>query len=218
MNRKSIKAAAAVLAVIFSSCATKEIPDPVVTEPEPVKVTTTEGSLWPGETPQNMLFSDNKATRAGDIITIHLVERTTASNKASTRLKREGKTSFGFSTQSLPDAATGTNLGFAGENGFNGSGSTNRSETLISTISATVIEVLPNGTMKIDGRRRLKMNNADQYIRVTGLVRKEDINYDNSIISTKIANAEISYDGVGDIDKHQRSGWLGRALTKIWPF
>ncbi|MFQ5431470.1 MAG: flagellar basal body L-ring protein FlgH [Nitrospinota bacterium] len=218
MDRNSISVAAAVLAVIFSSCAGKEIPDPLVTEPEPARIATTEGSLWPGETPQNMLFSDNKATRAGDIITVHLVERTTASNKAATRLKREKKTGFGFSTQSLPAAATGTKMGLAGENSFNGSGSTNRSETLISTISATVIEVLPNGTMKIDGRRQLKMNNADQYIRVTGLVRKEDINYDNSILSTKIANAEISYDGVGDLDRHQRSGWLGRALTKIWPF
>ena len=217
MNRNSIRAAVAI-AVIFSSCAGKEIPDPVVTEPEPVTLTTTEGSLGPGETPQNMLFSDNKATRAGDIITIHLVERTTASNKASTRLKREKDNSFGFTTQSLPDAATGSKFGFAGKNNFNGSGSTSRSESLISTLSATVVEVLPNGTMRIDGRRQLKMNNADQYIRITGLVRKEDINYDNSIISTKIANAEISYDGVGDMDKHQRSGWLGRALTSIWPF
>lgn len=205
-------------AVIFSSCASKEIPDPVVTEPEPVTVTTTEGSLWPGETPQNMLFTDNKASRAGDIITIHLVERTTASNKAATKLKRDKETNFSFSTQATPDPAEGNKFGFGGDNSFDGSGSTSRSETLVSTISATVIEVLPNGTMKIDGRRQLKMNNADQYIRVTGLVRKEDINYDNSILSTKIANAEITYDGVGDLDKHQRSGWLGRALTKIWPF
>jgi len=217
LDRKSIWTAVA-FAVIFSSCAGKEIPDPVVTESEPARVTTTEGSLWPGETPGNMLFSDNKATRTGDIITVHLVERTTASNKASTRLNREKKTGFSFSTQTLPDPADGTKLGLSGNNSFNGSGSTNRSETLVSTISATVIEVLPNGTMKIDGRRQLKMNNEDQYIRVSGLVRKEDINYDNSILSTKIANAEITYDGVGDIDRHQRSGWLGRALNKIWPF
>lgn len=218
MDRKSIRAAAAVLAVVFSSCAGKEIPDPVVTEPEPIKIVTTEGSLWPGETPANRLFSDSKATLAGDIVTVYLVERTTATNQASTKLKREKNSGFSFSTQTLPDAATGTKMGLSGDNIFSGSGSTKRSDTLVSTISATVIEVLPNGTMRIDGRRMLKMNNEDQYIRVTGLVRKEDINYDNTILSTKIANAEISYDGVGDIDRHQRSGWLGRALDKIWPF
>jgi flagellar L-ring protein precursor FlgH len=210
-------AAAAMLVLAFSSCA-KEIPEPDVVEPEPIKLTITEGSLWPGETPQNMLFSDNKASREGDIITVHLVERTTASNKAATKMKREKKFGFSFTTQTLPDPADGSKFGFSGENGFNGSGSTNRSDTLISTISATVIEVLPNGTMKIDGRRQLKLNNADQYIRVTGLVRKEDINYDNTILSTKIANAEITYDGVGDLDRHQRSGWLGRVLNIIWPF
>lgn len=218
MNGKFQKVTAVMAVIILASCAGKEIPEPEVVEPEPIRQTVSEGSLWPGETPQNMLFTDSKASRVGDIITIHLVERTTASNKAATRLKRKKELGFGFTTQSLPDAAEGSKFAFSGNNDFTGSGSTDRSESLISTISATVIEVLPNGTMKIDGRRQLKLNNANQYIRVTGLVRKEDINYDNSILSTKIANAEIIYDGVGDLDRHQKSGWLGRFFRKAWPF
>jgi len=217
MSRIHIYMLAAVSILFTSSCA-KEIPEPLVFEPEPLKVVTTEGSLWAGENARNSFFSDSKASGVGDLITVHLIESTTASNKANTKNSRDKQFGLNLLTQSGTNPLERTQFGINGSNKFTGSGSTNRSEKLVSTISATITEVLSNGTMKIDGRRKLKINNSDQYIRVSGLIRREDINYDNSILSTKIANAEITYDGVGDLDRQQKSGWLGRALDTIWPF
>ncbi|MEE8483780.1 MAG: flagellar basal body L-ring protein FlgH [Nitrospinota bacterium] len=207
--------AMAVVLLIASACA-KTIPEPEVAEPKAIKTQpVSEGSLWPGENSRNSLFMDNKATSVGDIITVHLVEETTASNGAYTATLRENDHAFSLSTDPTQDA---TEFSFGGGSEFTGEGSTSRSDRLISTISALVIEVLPNGTMRIDGRRKLRINNGDQYIHVKGLVRREDISYDNSVLSTKIANAEISYDGVGQLDRSQVSGWIGQTLDYIWPF
>lgn len=204
---------AAVFALFAASCAGKQIPEPAAVDPEPPRPSFTEGSLWPGEEVHGTLFADNKAARAGDIITVHLVENTTASNKASTIKERQQKNDIKISTGDIP-----TEIGLAGGSRFRGGGDTSRSEKLVSTVSVMVVEVLPNGNLQVDGRRKIRINNADQYVRVKGFVRREDINYDNSVLSTKIANAEITYDGVGDLDKQQKSGWMGRALDAIWPF
>lgn len=210
-----IKLVAVVLILLFAAaCAKKRIPEPLVVEPEAPKATSaSEGSLWPGENSSNNLFSDNKATNVGDIVTVHLVEKTTASNKANTSTSRSQENTFAFSTGADP-----TEFSFGGGQKFGGLGSTSRSESLVSTITAMIIEVLPNGTMKIDGMRKLKINDAEQFVRVTGIIRRQDINFDNSILSTKIANAEIAYDGVGALDGTQRSGFMGRMFNKIWPF
>lgn len=199
----------------LNGCA-KEIPPPVVIDAEPERpIPTTEGSLWPGETSRSTLFSDKKASRVGDIILVYLVERTSATNKASTRTGRDQRSRLRLSTGI---DATPTELDFGGGVDFSGSGSTSRSETFYATISAMVSEVLPNGQLKIDGQRRLKINDEWQYIQVSGIVRPEDINYDNSILSSKIANAEIIYDGTGKLDRSQRAGWLGEILDWAWPF
>lgn len=204
---------ACIVAIFVVSCASKEIPEPTLVEPEPPKPSFTEGSLWPGEDVHGTLFSDDKASRVGDIITVHLVEKTTASNKAATRKEHSQKNDLLISTGDMP-----TQIGLSGGQKFSGKGDTSRSESLVSTISVVVVEVLSNGAMKIDGRRKLRINNADQFIRISGLVRKEDVNYDNSVLSTKIANAEITYDGVGDLDKQQKAHWMGRMMDKVWPF
>ncbi|MBI5178048.1 MAG: flagellar basal body L-ring protein FlgH [Nitrospinae bacterium] len=200
---------------LLASCAAKTIPEPVIPEAEPVKVSSTEGSLWPGENSKNSFFSDNKALRTGDLIVVHLVEKTTAANRTGVKTNRQVKDSIGISTGGT-SAPTTINVG-GGEN-FAGSGDNSRSDALTSTVSAMIMEVFPNGNMKIYGRRKLKINNEDQYVAVAGIIRPEDVNFDNSIVSTKIANADITYDGVGDLNDSNRSGWVGRALHSIWPF
>ncbi len=217
MNRiRNFKLLAIGVMLLLASACGKTIPEPEVAEPRKIRTQpASEGSLWPGENAKNSLFMDNKATSVGDIITVHLVEETTATNNADTSTLRESEHTFSLSTD---PAEAATEFGFKGGSEFNGESSTSRSDRLVSTISVLVIEVFPNGTMKIDGRRKLRINNGDQYIHVKGLVRREDINYDNSILSTKIANAEISYDGVGQLDKSQKGGWLGNALDTLWPF
>ena len=212
--KKALKVLAAQWIVILTvGCAGKTIPDPAMPEAEPVRGTATEGSLWPGENAKNSFFTDSKAYRTGDLIVVHLVENTQATNQTGAQTSRSANNTLTMATGSSP-----TNMGLSGGQTFTGSGNNSRSDALTSTISAMITDVYPNGYMKIYGRRKLRINNEEQYVSVSGVVRPEDVNFDNSIISTKIANADFVYDGVGDLNDSNRSGWLGRALRAIWPF
>ena len=206
--------------VLFSfmvgACA-KEIPVPVVVDPEPERpAPRTEGSLWPGETSRSTLFSDKKAARIGDLITVHLVERSQASNSAVTRDIRDSRNSLDFNMPLFGASALAG--GINGGSSYRGQGNSSRSEDFTATISAMVTEVLPNGLLRVEGQRELKLNDANQYIKVAGLVRQEDINFDNSIISSKIASAKITYEGVGSLDRAQGGGWGRKLMNIIWPF
>jgi flagellar L-ring protein precursor FlgH len=101
---------------------------------------------------------------------------------------------------------------------FDGSGSTTRKENLNATISAKVVEILPNGNFQIEGRRNVKVNDEDQVIFVEGTVRPRDINTDNTINSSYIADARITYGGKGIISDRQSPGWLMNIIDKVWPF
>ena len=200
-----------------------------------------KGSLWPGETTRNMLFSDNKARTVNDIVTIEIVESSTASKKATTKLGRTSDISasatglFGFETKQnarlarLQDSnAAGTSkaaaldlsriLEASTQNDFKGSGETTRSGRLSGRMTALVTEVLPNGNLRIRGKRRVTVNGEEQLMILTGVIRPEDISSKNVILSTYIADATIEYFGVGVIADKQRPGWMARLMDKVWPF
>ena len=99
-----------------------------------------------------------------------------------------------------------------------GSGTTTRGGTLTATISATIVEVLPNGNFRIEGSRSVTVNNEEQIMVLRGIVRPVDINFDNTIVSTMIADASITYTGEGVVADEQRVGWGMRLLSFIWPF
>ncbi len=220
MNRgKTLKLISGLAVLLMlSACGSKKIPETAPVEPEAERpAQSTEGSLWPGETSRSTLFSDKKASRVGDIIMVHLIEKTSASNKATTKTRRN----FGVQMKNSTSGSASNFItpGLSGGRNFDGAGATTRSEKLTTAISAIVSEVLPNGQLRIDGQRRMKINDAFQYVQIKGLVRPEDINYDNSIVSSKIANAEIIYDGNGSLDKNQRTGGLlGKGFEMLWPF
>ena len=101
---------------------------------------------------------------------------------------------------------------------FDGSGSTTRKENLNATITAKVVDVLPNGNLLIEGRRNVKVNNEDQVILIEGTVRPKDISTDNVVNSSYVADARITYTGKGIISDRQSPGWLMNLVDKIWPF
>jgi len=104
-------------------------------------------------------------------------------------------------------------------NEFEGDAQANQSNNLSGNISVTVIRVLPNNNLIIRGEKWLTLNNGDEYIRLTGIVRPADVNPANEVLSTKIANARIQYSGTGQFAKAQNRGWLGQFfLSTIWPF
>jgi flagellar L-ring protein precursor FlgH len=109
-------------------------------------------------------------------------------------------------------------IGVNTTNDFSGSGETTRTGSLSATITARIVDVLPNGNLAVEGKRELYVNNEKKEILVQGIVRTKDIAYDNSILSTQIADAKIIYTGIGVVGEKQTPGWLARVLDTVWPF
>jgi flagellar L-ring protein precursor FlgH len=222
------------LVVLLSGCSTtygtrpediqpqaKMLPTPIV------KPDYTPGSLWPGESNRNMLFTDNKARYVNDIVTIIIDESSSGQNKASTNTSKNSLTNSGISamlgleTSILKgNANLGGKIAVGGESTstLKGAGDTSRGGTLQARLSARVVRVLDNGNLLIEGRRQLTLNAEDQFIVITGVIRSEDIAADNWVLSSNIADARILYTGSGVVADKQHPGWMTRALDYGWPF
>lgn len=185
------------------------------------------GSLWTEHNDMGSLFTNPKARRIGDIVTIRIVESSSATNKASTQTGRSSSVSasvdgfFGLENDYPANTASFNPFSrVAGgvENEFDGSGTTKRSGDLTATITARVVDILPNGNLIVMGSREVMVNREKQEITLSGIVRPRDISSENIILSNYIADAKISYSGSGVINDRQGPGWLARAIDKIWPF
>lgn len=162
-----------------------------------------------------LFATDRRAARVGDILTIAFTESfsaTKSQNAAST------KTSSTNLSLPLLSTATGRELTTGAGQNFAGSGTAAQSNSLTGQVSVHVIRVLPGGNLEILGQKRLTLNNGDEYIRVHGIVRPEDISSDNVVQSDRIANADIRYIGAGELADTGKQGWLGRTLTAVNPF
>ena len=179
-----------------------------------------EMSLWSDDIPFGELFSDPKARRVGDIVTIQVAESSSASNSADTNTDRESSLSAGISEFFGLDAADLQDFSVSGElqSGFEGSGKTSRSGSLEAFITARVVEVLPNRNLKIIGSREIMVNNEKQIMTIYGVVRPRDISDANVVLSAFVADARIVYSGAGIVDDRQRPGWVANTLNTIWPF
>ena len=211
-----------------SSLANQEaalINPPVETYPQPALKT--EGSLY-SEDSRPQYFSDMKASRVGDIITINIVETSKANKTATTSTGRNSSRDstitslFGLEEPGVMPTPGGINLlkgvNYTSQSSFNGTGTTARNENVTAKISARIIQVLPNHNLVIRGSQEILVNNEKQFITVQGVVRPADVATDNTVLSTYLADARIEYTGQGDLTNKQREGWLVRALDKIWPF
>lgn len=191
--------------------------------PQPIPVpqaSTDDTSLWSEDMGFGDLFSDPKARRAGDVITIQIDESSSASNSADTSTDRGSSLSAGISELFGVNTSTLQNLSVSGEmeSEFEGSGSTSRSGQLDAYITARVVEVMPNRNLKIVGSREIMVNNEKQIMMIYGVVRPRDISEDNVVLSTFVADARIAYSGAGIVDDRQRPGWVANALNTVWPF
>ncbi|PID45630.1 MAG: flagellar biosynthesis protein FlgH [Proteobacteria bacterium] len=213
-----------------TSCAQKD--NTVVEIPEPLEEIQTEqqlkrsnGSLWSSN--NRSLISDHKAHNVGDVVTIVISEKSSATRSATTSSGRDSSFSAAIPNllgleqsktilNSNLDLSNLVNATFS--NAFNGNGTTARSGNLTAMLSTQVIDVYPNGNFKIRGGKEVMVNNEVQIIYVTGIVRPIDITAANTVESNKILNARISYTGRGPLMDKQEPGWLTRTLDTIWPF
>jgi flagellar L-ring protein precursor FlgH len=196
-----------------------------------------DGSLWQSSGPIGMLFLDTKARRVGDIVTVKIEESSKATNQANTKAGRGSSLEAGIDklfgleewwdtkfidegNDNLPKISPFGNPSVKGSltSEFDGSGSTSRSGALTAYITCQVTDVLPNGNLRIVGSREVLVNHETQLIILSGVIRPRDIDQDNTIRSTFIADAKIAYSGSGIIDQRQRPGWLANMLNTIWPF
>lgn len=184
------------------------------------------GSLWIGS--RTSLTADRKAHTVGDILTVAIFEKSSASKEAKTETGRDSNISaditkfFGLETKV---GALG-NLGMdptslidaTASNSFSGSGKTSRAEDLIASLTTQIVQIYPNGNFRIAGNKTVTVNNEMQIIKLSGIVRETDISPYNVIDSKNILNARIYYSGQGVISDKQKPGWLMRSFDKVWPF
>ncbi|MEN6464441.1 MAG: flagellar basal body L-ring protein FlgH [Syntrophaceae bacterium] len=192
---------------------------PVYSEPQIVRPA---GTIWPGENLGNNMYSDKKARYVNDIVTIQLDEASAGANTASTNTSRDGSTAAGIGGiyQIGPDRTILSKYALSGtsSNSLKGDGETTRVGSLSGKITARVIKINASGNMIIEGKRQLTVNNEDQFIIITGIIRPEDISTDNLIYSSNIADARIIYTGKGVVDDKMHPGWMTRVLDWVWPF
>ena len=187
-------------------------PDPVAARVLPPPMPRTDGAIY--QAGQQMeLFADLKARRVGDVLTIRLTESTAASKSAATKTAKTtgvnitGPTILGktFTAAGVPLTTT-----LNGANSFDGTGSSTQGNSLAGSLTVTVVDVQPNGNLVIQGEKTLRLNQGEEFVRVSGLVRSADIATDNTVTSDKVADARITYSGKGVIDGSNRMGWLAR--------
>lgn len=210
----------------LTACATYQVIDPAPGEddwrplsPQPVSTPAVaeDGSLYRRDY-MFTLFQDRRAYRIGDILTVTLEEKTQSSKKAGTSL---GKTSsFSLPTPTVagkarPDWANE----LSASRDFDGSASSSQQNTLTGSITVTVADVLPNGVLRIRGEKWIRLNQGDEYIRLGGMVRVEDIDQWNRLSSQRIADARITYAGRGALADSNQAGWLTRFFNSaLAPF
>jgi flagellar L-ring protein precursor FlgH len=169
------------------------------------------------------LFEDNKAMRVGDILTIKLQEKTQAKKADDLNTTKDNEMSvsapslFGMAAHVLTGNDVETKLSSSKK--FSGKGAADQSNSLSGNISVTVVEQLPNGNLRVRGEKRVTLNQGDEYIRLSGIVRPVDVDPSNTVSSDKVADATIMYTGNGAMADASKMGWLARIVQSPWfPF
>ena len=176
------------------------------------------GSIFQANQGYAALYEGQRARRVGDPLTIVLVERTSASKSSGTKLDSSGGASITPPTTGPLAFFKPTDAAASGTRGYTGSGTADQSNALTGEISVTVAEVYPNGTMLVQGEKRVTLNRGDEFIQIKGLVRTADIDADNTVPSTRVADARIAYTGKGDVARAARQGWFSRFFQTLSPF
>jgi len=159
------------------------------------------------------LFTTYRASKIGDVVLVNIYESSIASQSTNTSMGKQTQTGgeitsfFGQSGVALPT------WGWTHGGNYSGSGTTEQKGTIIATITVSVVEIFPNNNLRIRGKRVIQINQEEQMISIEGIIAPHDINENNTILSTQIAEAQIRYEGKGPLKENQRPGILSRILN-----
>lgn len=219
MRRQALVAMASVLATCGwapALYAQEESYEPAY--PMPPAPPVADGSIFQPSTGYTGLYEGNRAHRVGDLVTILLVESTVTSKSVRSNSDREGSIGlappltgpFAFLS---PDA-----LNAAGGGSFSGQGSAGQTSSLAAAISVTITEVRPNGTARVQGEKQMLLSQGTEWVRFSGLIRLADVDGENTVVSSRVADAYVEYSGKGALQRASRPGWLSRFFSVISPF
>jgi len=186
--------------------------------PQAMPAKPADGSIFNVNNGYAALVEGRRAHAVGDPLTIVLVESLTTSKSAAGKKQKNGGFSFTPPTAGPFSFINPNALNPSGSSSFNGQGNASQTSTLGGQVSVTITEVRPNGTALVKGEKRLLLSQGQEWVQFSGIVRLGDIDADNSIVSTRVADAHIEYAGNGTITGASREGWLSRFFSAISPF
>jgi flagellar L-ring protein FlgH len=200
---------------------------PIASQPLPPAAPPQDGSLWTGRQ-ANGLVADSRASNVGDLVTISITETAKASEIANTKTSKDSGVKVGITSLlglsfpmkafSKKDAEVDTAIEGTVGNVSDGQGKTERQSSFTSYLTARVIQVLPNQNLMIQGQRQMRINNETEVVTLTGIVRPQDIDRNNVVPSSKVAEARVMISGAGVVSDKQRVGWFQRFFDHTWPF
>jgi len=213
---------AAILAFVLPTPAdARKAPRPTGFEPSmPVAmpVQQANGSIFNASAGYASLYQGNRAQQVGDPLTILLVESTTTSKSVSSKSAKSGGASITPPTSGPLGFLNPNALKASSDSSFNGQGNAAQTSSLNASLSVTIAEVRPNGTALVRGEKRMMLSQGDEWVQFSGIVRLADIDPENQILSTRVADARIEYAGKGALQRASRQGWLGKFFNMISPF
>lgn len=185
------------------------------------------GSLFDPRGIGGRLTTDARAQAVNDLVVVVIDERANATRDTGTQTQRTDEQTanlndfLGLLTKlekEYPDLNGGTALNIAHESTFNGQGMTSRSDRIEATVPAMVRQVLPNGTLFVEGHRVVLLNNEENHFYISGVIRPEDIDGNGQVLSSRMADAQIEFTGRGDLSAGTSKGWASKILDYVWPF
>ena len=223
--KQIIQLSVLVTALILGGCANPKRGDAAYApvKPRPIQITREDSSSIYQSASAWLLYEDLKARRVGDMVIVKLEEKTDAEKKSGTSTSKvtalETKNAV---LAGVPVTANGVPIfdnSYDSSSSFDGKGDSSQSNKLSGTIAVTVVEILENGNLVVQGEKWISINEGEEFVRFRGIIRPIDIDPRNTISSTRVANAEIQYGGNGAVADSSSMGWLTRFFNSSWmPF
>ena len=213
------------LALLFLTNCSTYVEETINNEFKPLALTTSEmrnikasnGAIYSTSSP-GLFSSDKRAHQVGDILTVQLSETFSSTKSITSQTAKEDAIGAEVGPTGILRNFAGIGGNVSKSNSFKGSGSASQSNSLTGFISATVVKVYPNGNLEIKGQKRLRLTDGSEYIRLSGIVRPQDISASNTVSSNLIAEAQIEYVGSGTLSNEARPGWGRRIFIAVSPF
>jgi flagellar L-ring protein FlgH len=181
-------------------------------------------SLWPAGSQNSgnsgSVVSDQRALTVGDLVTIQIVENSSAEQNTSSQMQKEANVAAnaGLGTWNKSTAMPMQGWGAGAQEHMAGGGSSARSGKLVAVVSARVVNVLHNGNLYIEGRKTIQVNDEKQHIFISGIIRPKDVGPSNTVVSSNISDAQIRYEGRGPLTEKSRAGVFTRLLDWLGLF